>query len=1284
MFERVISSFVSETGAMLLADIFARSTIVLLTAAGFVLLLRRASAATRHLVWQTAIVVTLTLPVSIILLPAWKILPQWSSIESVSAESGTRSLSPSKQPADASKVPAAPAIPLPPAQAANLVPVTTDQPELMSSDAIPSWAEPESGALSSQSSSPVSRILPGAWLAGFLFLLLRLIAARTVLFRKERRSETLAHWSHHTTKTATKTETTEEQRTPIKTGPPHTQLSEAVGVSGTSSEQIVECFYHACACLQIRQQTTLLVSDERMIPIVWGIRHVRLQLPSSARHWNTAQLRSVLLHELSHAKRRDPLWQLLTQLTVAVHWCNPVVWVATWRLHIERERAADDLVLNNGVRASTYAEHLLDIATSLTGPPWTYVCGLAMASRSSLEQRLHAVLSSNCNRRHVKPAASVSVMFLSLLVTLPLAILSPADEPERVTSDPSEVNSPALKQTPAVHGVNSVNGPEQDSPSHQHDKAPQITIPSLEEGCAISLDPAFLKYLNWGQESEGLRAALMIHSSATEPLELFVVLQNVSQQEIRICDTEGESRRTLYSRRKGKTLAAMTDSTPQFNQVVVKPRQVVLVPMFARKPVGNQQRSVGSILSQSALIDSDQTLSAKLKFSGGREAAWQGSLETADISGLAAAVSIQTGHLKRGIRLNESIEKEMSWGQPSNGLRSAVAIQTVRTEQGGYRPALFLAVQNISDGPIIFADSKQRATVRGLTIRRNNETQLRISIDGSTERKVLLMPGQADLIQLIPSNDDASQESLPGALLLSQPEVNLTARLVIKSPLRNTWTGDLTTGPADAAAAGSLLLPNDTTARRLLRKWLANSRLNGMIPGGTIGDLRKATANFINYNPNDDRTEQLKTVLDRIDMNRDWSRFEAVRLLNDVTDVYEKLPSWALELDRFEIAETIRAGELVPDNLKDAPWGEPNSNGLRAAWLLSPRADQYRMNTPLKSRLLFHNGGQQTIFLRVLTWNQSAAHHARSASGEEIPLRATHWTTIGQIVPCRLGPGEYTEVAGAGIGVGANRDPEDWRNTRVGVWIDTQAGHEVTFIPDRVFATGRDGRLTDVADSMWWPRYIETRLTRESPIPGNRDERTHIIKRVVRDLFGNDATQNEIDTFLSDATADALHNLAKRLSQRPGTVAFSGDLNSGTTQFQVLPVDPEAALQPRLAVGPGRYQVRDDAQLVVVGRGETHTVQLVISPPEGASVTFPIDVNEGRDSWSIAWKRDRNEFWVGEPGRLRHVVFSNPAAITMTEVNGAAINEIPKRFREALAPIVSQKQVDSPPAASGN
>ena len=109
-------------------------------------------------------------------------------------------------------------------------------------------------------------------------------------------------------------------------------------------------------------------------------------------------MRVVLLHELAHIRRRDCLVHCLAQAALALHWCNPMMWMALARLRAERERACDDLVLVAGTRGSDYAEHLLDIARQFRRQRMG-VAAVAMARPSELEGRLLAILDPLRSRR---------------------------------------------------------------------------------------------------------------------------------------------------------------------------------------------------------------------------------------------------------------------------------------------------------------------------------------------------------------------------------------------------------------------------------------------------------------------------------------------------------------------------------------------------------------------------------------------------------------------------------------------------------------------------------------------------------------------------------------------------------------------------------------------------------------------------------------------------------------------------------------------------------------------
>ena len=142
------------------------------------------------------------------------------------------------------------------------------------------------------------------------------------------------------------------------------------------------------------------------MPMAAGIFTPSVLMPEDANRWPLERLRIVLLHELAHVKRRDCLTHVIAQLACALHWFNPLAWIAARHIRTERERACDDLVLACGTRGSDYAEELLEIARVMRGgryPALLAGATLAMAHRSQLEGRLMAILDPKVPRSGVSP-----------------------------------------------------------------------------------------------------------------------------------------------------------------------------------------------------------------------------------------------------------------------------------------------------------------------------------------------------------------------------------------------------------------------------------------------------------------------------------------------------------------------------------------------------------------------------------------------------------------------------------------------------------------------------------------------------------------------------------------------------------------------------------------------------------------------------------------------------------------------------------------------------------------
>src|SRR5256885_15992418 len=103
-------------------------------------------------------------------------------------------------------------------------------------------------------------------------------------------------------------------------------------------------------------------------------------------------------------------------MALTLHWWNPLAWMA-WREFIkERERAADDLVLSTGARASEYASHLLEVARSLQCLPAVAWVAAPMARRSQLEGRLRAILDPEANRKQPGRLPALVAILLAAVV----------------------------------------------------------------------------------------------------------------------------------------------------------------------------------------------------------------------------------------------------------------------------------------------------------------------------------------------------------------------------------------------------------------------------------------------------------------------------------------------------------------------------------------------------------------------------------------------------------------------------------------------------------------------------------------------------------------------------------------------------------------------------------------------------------------------------------------------------------------------------------------------------
>ena len=149
--------------------------------------------------------------------------------------------------------------------------------------------------------------------------------------------------------------------------------------------------------MDLPTEIPVLSSPRLLEPGVFGILRPVLLLPENiSTRLSSAQLRTIILHEMCHVRRRDNLTAALHMVVESLFWFHPAVWWIKARLLEERERACDEEVLQSGSEAQLYAESILNVCKFYVESPTPCMSGV---TGSDLKQRIVRIMNQQVTRQ---------------------------------------------------------------------------------------------------------------------------------------------------------------------------------------------------------------------------------------------------------------------------------------------------------------------------------------------------------------------------------------------------------------------------------------------------------------------------------------------------------------------------------------------------------------------------------------------------------------------------------------------------------------------------------------------------------------------------------------------------------------------------------------------------------------------------------------------------------------------------------------------------------------------
>jgi beta-lactamase regulating signal transducer with metallopeptidase domain len=169
-----------------------------------------------------------------------------------------------------------------------------------------------------------------------------------------------------------------------------------------TDQKILDLLEDCKAEMGIRNILGIVITDKVKSPALFGFLRPRLLLPAGMiETLSREELRYVFLHELGHLKRRDIYIGWLMSFLQVLHWFNPLVWLAFYRMQTDRELACDALVLarlssggltrTHGGESKDYGRTIVNLLERFSRPQRLPSMAGILETKSQLKRRIKMI-----------------------------------------------------------------------------------------------------------------------------------------------------------------------------------------------------------------------------------------------------------------------------------------------------------------------------------------------------------------------------------------------------------------------------------------------------------------------------------------------------------------------------------------------------------------------------------------------------------------------------------------------------------------------------------------------------------------------------------------------------------------------------------------------------------------------------------------------------------------------------------------------------------------------------
>jgi len=215
-----------------------------------------------------------------------------------------------------------------------------------------------------------------------------------------------------------------------------------------TDQQSLDLFEDCKQLVQVRTVVGLAITGQVKSPSLFGFVRPRVLLPADlASRIPLEELRYIFLHELAHFRRGDIWIGWIVAFVQSLHWFNPFVWWAFYRMRADREIACDALALSymRGEESGRYGGALINLLERFGHSQQLPVVAGILENKAQLKRRMTMITQFK------RPTRREGVLAGALLTILSMALLTDAKD-DSFQSQEQSANNPSTMQPIRVGG----------------------------------------------------------------------------------------------------------------------------------------------------------------------------------------------------------------------------------------------------------------------------------------------------------------------------------------------------------------------------------------------------------------------------------------------------------------------------------------------------------------------------------------------------------------------------------------------------------------------------------------------------------------------------------------------------------------------------------------------------------------------------------------------------------------------------------------------------------------